>query len=408
MQRRHFLQQATLATAGVLFPIAAQTWAARSAQPTGKRMIVVFLRGAVDGLSLLVPYGAPEYDQVRSHITIGKPGTDKGVYDLDGYFGLHPTLAGVMPLWNDGKLAFVNASGLSLANRSHFDAQDYMETATPGIKTTVDGWMNRLLSNIRESNPIQALNVGTTTPRIFAGKQPIASIAPGNRAKKSLATDRDEIADAFDELYRDQKTLGKNYREGQIARAAILENLKQETQMADNGAPAAAGFPSDAKRLAQAMLRDPRIELAFMAIGGWDTHINQGNAQGRLANNFKLLGQGIALLAQDLGKAFEDTVIVVMSEFGRTVKENGNKGTDHGRGNVIWLLGGNVRGKKIYGDWRGLATADLEDGRDVPVTTDFRDVLTTILQRHWRLDDAQLSTILPNYQPQQQWDLLIG
>jgi uncharacterized protein (DUF1501 family) len=408
MQRRHFLQQATLATAGLMLPIGRHTWAARAAQPTGKRMIVVFLRGAVDGLSLLVPYGAPEYYQVRSNITIGKPGTEKGVYDLDGYFGLNPTLAAVMPLWNDGKLAFIPASGLSLVNRSHFDAQDYMETATPGIKTTTDGWMNRLLGHIRESNPIQALNVGTTTPRIFAGKQSIASIAPGNQAKKTLATDRDEIAAAFNELYRDTKRLGKSYREGQAARAAILENLKQEQQMADNGAPPAAGFPSDAKRLAQAMLRDPRIELAFMAIGGWDTHIKQGNAQGQLANNFKLLGQGVGLLAQELGKAFEDTVIVVMSEFGRTVRENGNQGTDHGRGNVMWLLGGNVRGKQIYGDWRGLATADLEDGRDVPVTTDFRDVLTTLLERHWGLDDAQLATILPNYQPQQKWDFWVG
>jgi uncharacterized protein (DUF1501 family) len=327
MQRRHFLQQATLATAGLMLPIGRHTWAARAAQPTGKRMIVVFLRGAVDGLSLLVPYGAPEYYQVRSNITIGKPGTEKGVYDLDGYFGLNPALAAVMPLWNDGKLAFIPASGLSLVNRSHFDAQDYMETATPGIKTTTDGWMNRLLGHIRESNPIQALNVGTTTPRIFAGKQSIASIAPGNQAKKTLATDRDEIAAAFNELYRDTKRLGKSYREGQAARAAILENLKQEQQMADNGAPPAAGFPSDAKRLAQAMLRDPRIELAFMAIGGWDTHIKQGNAQGQLANNFKLLGQGVGLLAQELGKAFEDTVIVVMSEFGRTVRENGNQGT---------------------------------------------------------------------------------
>jgi uncharacterized protein (DUF1501 family) len=407
MQRRQFLQQISLATAGAILPISAQTLGVRAAQPTGKRMIVVFLRGAVDGLSLLVPYGAPEYYQARSAIAIGKPGSEKGAYNLDGYFGLHPALASVFPLWESGKLAFVPASGLSIVNRSHFDAQDYMETATPGVKTTADGWLNRLLGNIRESNPVQAINVGNTTPRIFAGKQAIASIAPGKQAKQKLATDQETIAAAFNQLYQSKNRLGRSYREGQESRSAILENLKQEMQQADNGA-AAAGFPSDAKRLAQAMLRDRRIELGFMSIGGWDTHINQGNAQGQLANNFKLLGQGVALLAQELGQAFEDTVIVVMSEFGRTVQENGNKGTDHGRGNVMWVLGGKIRGKQIYGNWKGLATADLADGRDVAVTTDFRDVLAAVLSQHWGLDDQQLANVLPNYQPQTSLSLFVG
>jgi uncharacterized protein (DUF1501 family) len=412
MQRRSFLRQAVLttmgATAAATLPISAQTWVARAAQPTGKRMIVVFLRGAVDGLSVLVPYGAPEYYQVRSNITIAKPGAERGAYDLDGYFGLHPALAGVMPLWEAGKLGFVTASGLSIVNRSHFDAQDFLETATPGIKTTADGWMNRLLGTIREANPIQAINVGNTTPRIFAGKQPIASIAPGKQATRKLATDREAISDAFAELYKDQGRLGRSYREGQESRAAILDNLKQEMQQADNGAPPAAGFPTDAKRVAQAMLRDSRIELAFMSIGGWDTHINQGNAQGQLANNLKLLGQGVSLLAQELGAAFEETVILVMSEFGRTVKENGNRGTDHGRGNVMWVLGGQVRGQKIYGEWKGLATADLEDGRDVAVTTDFRSVLAEVLGQHWGLDDRRLEMVLPGFQGERSLGLFVG
>jgi uncharacterized protein (DUF1501 family) len=399
MQRRQFLQQIGLATTAAILPIG-QTWVARAAQPTGKRMIVVFLRGAVDGLSVLVPYGAPEYYSARSAaIAIAPPGQEKGALKLDNYFGLHPALAPMMPLWETGKLAFVPASGLSLPVRSHFDAQDYLETATPGVKVTADGWLNRLLDSIREVNPIQAINVGNTTPRILLGRQPIASIAPGKQAKRRLATDRPEVATAFEQLYGSEDALDRSYRDGQVSRTAILENLKQEMQAADNGAPAAAGFPTDAKRLAQAMQRDPRIELGFMSIGGWDTHINQGNAQGQLANNLRLLGQGVSLLAQELGRSFDDTVIVVMSEFGRTVRENGNKGTDHGRGNVMWVLGGNVQGQRIYGDWRGLATADLEDGRDVPVTTDFRAVLATIFAEHWRLDDAKLSQILPSYQP---------
>jgi uncharacterized protein (DUF1501 family) len=396
VQRRKFLQL-SLATTAAMLPIGAQAWAARAAQPTGKRMIVVFLRGAVDGLSVLVPYGAPEYYQARSAIAIDKPGTPQGTAKLDNYFGLHPALAPLLPMWEAKKLAFIPASGLTLPVRSHFDAQDYLETATPGVKNTADGWLNRLLGSIREENPIQAINVGNTTPRIFAGKQPIASIAPGKQASRKLATDRQAVAAAFEQLYQSENALGRSYRDGQISRTAILENLMQEKQQADNGAPAAAGFPTDAKRLAQAMQRDPRIELGFMSIGGWDTHINQGNAQGQLANNLKLLGQGVALLAQELGRTFDDTVIVVMSEFGRTVRENGNKGTDHGRGNVMWVLGGNVQGQKIYGDWRGLATADLEDGRDVPVTTDFRHVLATVFASHWRLGDTQLASILPSY-----------
>jgi uncharacterized protein (DUF1501 family) len=399
MKRRNFVQQISLATTAAMLPIGAQTWAARAAQPTGKRLIVVFLRGAVDGLSVLVPYAAPEYYQARSAIAIGQPGTPQGAIKLDNYFGLHPALAPLLPLWEAEKLALIPASGLTLPVRSHFDAQDYLETATPGVKVTADGWLNRLLGTIRAVNPIQAINVGNTTPRILAGKFPIASIAPGKQASRKLATDRPEIATAFEPLYAGENALDRSYREGQVARTAILANLKQEMQAADNGAPAAAGFPSDAKRLAQAMQRDPRIELGFMSIGGWDTHINQGNAQGQLANNLKLLGQGVALLAQELGRTFDDTVIVVMSEFGRTVRENGNKGTDHGRGNVMWVLGGNVQGQQIDGDWRGLATADLEDGRDVPVTTDFRDVLASIFAAHWRFGDTQLANILPSYAP---------
>jgi uncharacterized protein (DUF1501 family) len=399
MQRRQLMQQMGFATLGMMIPLSAQTWVARAAgQPTGKRMIVVFLRGAVDGLSVLVPYNDPSYYDNRPNIAIGKPGEKQGVYDLNGEFGLNPALAGVMPLWESGKLGFVVASGSLNPSRSHFDAQDYMESGTPGVKNTADGWMNRLLGIIRAENPIQAVNVGTTTPRILQGKQAIAAIAPGKQASQKLATDREDVAKAFEQLYKQRNRISQTYRDGQAARAALLENLKQEMQYADNGAPAAAGFPTDARRLARLMLQDRRIEIGFMSIGGWDTHFNQGNGQGQLANNLRLLGQGVGILGQELGAVFQDTVIVVMSEFGRTVKENGTKGTDHGRGNVMWVAGGAVRGKQIYGDWPGLAPEALEDGRDVPVTTDFRSVLQPILGQHWGLNDEQMAIVLPNYQ----------
>jgi uncharacterized protein (DUF1501 family) len=406
MKRRALMQLGGLAALGT---VCGPTWVARAVgQPTGKRMIVIFLRGAVDGLNVLVPYGDSAYYENRPNIAIGKPGTDQGAYNLDGYFGLHPALSNVFPLWDAGRLAFVVGSGSPNGTRSHFDAQDYMESATPGVKNTADGWMNRLLGNIRVANPIQAVNVGNTTPRILQGRQAIAALAPGKRATQALATDRDNIAKAFEQLYGPNSKLGQTYREGQAARAALLENLRQEMQQADNGALAAAGFPTDARRLARLMLQDRRIEMGFMAIGGWDTHFNQGNAQGTLANNLRLLGQGVGLLAQELGRAFEDTTIVVMSEFGRTVRENGTKGTDHGRGNVMWVLGGAVRGRRIYGDWKGLGVDALEEGRDVPVTTDFRDVLAALLTQHWRLTDEQLATVLPNYTVQQSLPLILG
>jgi uncharacterized protein (DUF1501 family) len=336
MQRRTLIKQLGFASAGLLLPLSTNTWVAQAAaQPTGKRMIVIFLRGAVDGLNVVVPYGEAAYYAGRPNIAITRPGGPGGALELNGYFGLHPSLSGILPLWDAGKLSFVVAAGSPNMTRSHFDAQDYMESATPGVKNTPDGWMNRLLGNIRVANPIQAVNIGTVTPRILQGRQSIAALAPGKQASQKLATDQGDIAKAFDQLYGSKGRIGKTYKEGQAARAALLENLRQEMQIADNGAPAAAGFPSDAKRLGRLMVQDRRIEMGFMAIGGWDTHFNQGNAQGQLANNLRLLGQGVGALAQELGSAFQDTVIVVMSEFGRTVRENGTKGTDHGRGNVI-------------------------------------------------------------------------
>jgi uncharacterized protein (DUF1501 family) len=406
MQRRTLLKQLGFASAGLMLPLSANTWVAQAAaQPTGKRMIVIFLRGAVDGLNVVVPYGEAAYYAGRPNIAITRPGGPGGALELNGYFGLHPALSGILPLWDAGKLSFVVAAGSPNMTRSHFDAQDYMESATPGVKTTPDGWMNRLLGNIRVANPIQAVNIGTVTPRILQGRQSIAALAPGKQASKKLATDQDNIAKAFDQLYGSKGRLGKTYKEGQAARAALLENLRQEMQIADNGAPAAAGFPADAKRLGRLMVQDRRIEMGFMAIGGWDTHFNQGNAQGQLANNLRLLGQGVTALAQELGSAFQDTVIVVMSEFGRTVRENGTKGTDHGRGNVMWVLGGGIKGKQIHGDWQGLASDVLVEGRDVPVTTDFRDVLAPILSQHWGLGDTALATVLPDYQGLRSIDL---
>lgn len=229
----------------------------------------------------------------------------------------------------------------------------------------------------------------------------VASIALGRSAANAIPLDRPQVAAAFDKLYDRTDALSQTYREGRAARKALLQDLDAETKMANNGAPLPNGFASDARRLAQVMLRDPKVELAFMALGGWDTHVNQGSSQGQLARNLSQLGKGLAALQAGLGSAYADTAIVVLSEFGRTVHENGNGGTDHGHGNVMWVLGGNVKGGKIYGKWDGLERDRLYQGRDVPITTDFRDVIHPILERHLSLNQSQLARVFPGYTPQQ-------
>ncbi|MEM7726023.1 MAG: DUF1501 domain-containing protein [Cyanobacteria bacterium P01_A01_bin.45] len=401
MKRRDFLINSSLFAASSLTAFGTHTWVARSAssQDRPKRLIIIFLRGAVDGLSVVVPYSDPEYYQVRSSIAIPKPGTEGGALNLDGQFGLHPALESIMPLWEQKNLAFVHASGSPDNTRSHFDAQYYMETGIPGVKRATDGWMNRLLRVLSVKSPIQAVNVGRTTPRILSGKMPVATLTPGKNAFKGLPVDRPKVSAAFDKLYNGDDILGQTYRQGKMARQALMQGYEKEMQMANNGAPLPYGFPRDASRLANLIVRDSRIELAFMGVGGWDTHINQGGSKGQLANKLSKLGQGLKVLVDNLGSVYQDTTIMVMSEFGRTVLENGNAGTDHGHGNAMWLLGGNVNGGKVYGEWSGLSKDQLHEGRDLAINTDFRDVLTGVLQGHMQLDDEKLNQILPDYKP---------
>ena len=400
MKRRKFIEQAGIFSASSLVAVGANAWLSRSisAAPNSKRLIVIFLRGAVDGLSVVVPYADNAYYQARKRIAIPQPNKAGGVLDLDGKFGLHPSLAALMPLWKQKNLAFVHACGSRESTRSHFDAQEYMENGTPGIKNTKDGWMNRLLTLMSvENNPIQAVNVGYDIPRILGGNAPVATI-PAGRIAKRLPIDNSNLTTAFDKLYSGDDALSKTYRDARQARKALMES-DVEMQMANNGAPLPKGFSRDAQRLARLMVRDSRIELAFVGLGGWDTHINQGNSKGQLAQRLQSLGDGLATLQKELGAVYKDTNIIVLSEFGRTVRENGNGGTDHGHGNVMWLLGGNIKGGKIYGDFPGLSENQLHEKRDLAVTTDFRDVISTVLQSHINLDKTSISKIFPNYKP---------
>lgn len=396
MQRRDFLQSMALG-ASLLLPVGRSAWAATGDAPTRQKLVVVMLRGAVDGMNVVAPVADPNYARLRPTIGLARPGQEGGALDLDGYFGLHPALAPLLPLWQRKKLAFVHASGSPDATRSHFDAQDYMESATPGLKSTPDGWMNRLVTVLPgESTPSRALSVGPLMPRILSGPAAAVNLPNGAAATRADILDRPAIGSAFDQMYAGHPRFGKAYADGRNAhREVMAASMSQEMAAADNGAPLPNGFPDDAARLATLMRSNAKIQLAFVALGGWDTHARQGGATGQLAGRLSPLALGLATLAERLGPMFDDTTIVVMSEFGRTARENGNGGTDHGRGNAMWLLGGKVAGGKVYGDWKGVGDSALNEGRDLPVTTDFRAVLAQVAERHLKLGDRQLSKLFP-------------
>ncbi|MDB5918940.1 MAG: hypothetical protein JWR40_3174 [Massilia sp.] len=396
MKRRDFLNSMALGT-GLVVPVGRHAWAATTDNPTGRKLVVIMLRGAVDGLNVVAPVGDENYLRLRPTIGLAKPGMENGALDLDGYFGMHPALAQLQPLWQQKKLAFVHASGSPDATRSHFDAQDYMESATPGRKNTPDGWMNRLVASLPgTSTPSRALSIGPTMPRILSGASAAINLPNGAAAIRANILDRPAIGAAFDRLYANNERFGRAYQDGKSAHKEVMDaSANGEMKMADGGAPLPNGFPDDAARLATLMRHDPKIQLAFVALGGWDTHANQGAGSGQLANRLAPLAHGLAVLAQRLGPMFDDTTVIVMSEFGRTARENGNGGTDHGHGNVMWIMGGLVAGGKVYGDWQGIGDGALNEGRDLPVTTDFRSVLAHVAERHLRLADRQLAQIFP-------------
>lgn len=406
MERRHFMRMLSAAGAGAatgLVPLGRSARAATSPGPsTQKKMVVVFLRGAVDGLSVVAPYAEPSYARHRPTIALPAPGQTDGLLDLDGHFGLHPALAPLMPLWSGGRLAFVHASGSPDPTRSHFDAQDYMESGTPGLKRTPDGWMNRLLGELPgRATPTRGLSVGAVLPRIYAGPVAVASMAEGQGATRPTILDQPRVADAFAKLYEGDDAVSRTYRESIDARREVLASLdpgadEKEQRAANNGAPLPNGFPDDAGRIARLMRNDPNVQLAFVALGGWDTHAGQGTARGQLANRLRPLGEGLAVLADRLGPMFDDTVVVVLSEFGRTARENGNRGTDHGHGNAMWVLGGPVAGGKVHGRWPGIDESSLNENRDLAITTDFRSIVARIAERHLALPDDQLDRLFPN------------
>ncbi len=383
--RRAFLKGGALALVGTSvipsFLLRSVMAEATTAAANGKRLVVLFQRGAADGLNIVVPYQEKNYYSMRPSIAIKQ----QDVLDLNGFFGLHPSLASFKPLYDQGYLAIVHAAGSTDSSRSHFDAQDYMESGTPGIKSTQDGWLNRALLNGPapdgpggKPSAFRAVALGTQVPRTLQGKVP--AIAVSNLADFSVGgkgPQTSSISNAFQAMYDESSD-------------AVLHGTGQETfeavKMLKAADPAkytpAAGvtypngsFGNSLKQIAQLMKANLGVEAAFSDIGGWDTHQNQGAATGQLANRLTEFANGISAFWKDMGDESENITLVTMSEFGRTARQNGTGGTDHGHANVMFVLGGQVKGGKIYGKWPGLDNSQLNEGRDLAVTTDFRRVL---------------------------------
>ncbi len=401
MERRTVLIGGSLSSVLTVFPLGRTAWAARSGAPPGKRLIVVMLRGGADGLNIVVPYGEGAYYDARPSVAIGPPGAPHGALDLDGHFGLHPAMAPLLPLWQEKSLAFVHACGSPDPTRSHFDAQAYLENGTPGRKTTNDGWMARLLEVLPgPRGPAQAIAIGAAIPLILTGKLPVANLPlNGPEAFRPSWEDGAAAGGIFDRLYQGGDALSRTYQEGKAARAAAAGDRElptaadEETRMADNGAPPPGGFARTAQQLGRLMQRDPGIQLVFLSFGGWDSHVGEGTV---LASRLRPLADGLAALRNALGQAFADTVVLVMSEFGRRLKENGAGGTDHGRASAFWVMGGGIAGGRFWGTWPGLAADGLTEGIDLAVTTDYRSVASTIVERSFGLSDNHLLQVFPD------------
>ena len=363
-----------------------------------KKLVVLFQRGAVDGLNMVVPYKESNYYAMRPTIAIRQ----QEVLDLDGFFGLHPAMGALKPLYDQGHLAIVHAAGSPDTTRSHFDAQDYMESGTPGVKSTTDGWLNRALqAELLRGKPsaFRAVALGTQIPRTLEGKVPaialnnLADFSVGGRGPKAAP-----ISNAFQSMYDDSTdsllhgTGEETFEAIKMLKAADPAQYQPAAGVVYPNTP----FGNSLKQVAQLMKANLGVEAAFSDIGGWDTHQNQGNSNGQLANRLKDFSDSIAAFWQDMGTDAENVTLVTMSEFGRTARQNGTGGTDHGHANAMLVLGGPVKGGKVYGKWPGLGNDQLNEGRDLKVTTDFRRVLGEAAYK--TLGSKNLALVFPGYE----------
>jgi len=392
--RRSFLKGGALACValGAAPRFLVRTALAQERAGKPKVLIAIFQRGAVDGLSMVVPHGDPDYYASRGNIAIARPasGVADATVDLDRFFGLHPSLAPLKPLWDDRRLAIVHACGSPDTTRSHFDAQDYMESGTPGVKSTADGWLARGLAAMppREpASPFRAVSLGAALPRVLRGD--VGAVAMNSVADFDVRETAQQMAagggarQGFESLY-EQGVRDLLYGTGRETFEAVkmLKAAAPQRLPPANGAVYPRGrFGDSLRQIAQLIRADVGLEVAFADVGGWDTHAGQGNERGQLATRLREFGEGLGALHRDLGPRMSDVVVLTMSEFGRTVRENGNRGTDHGHATAMLVLGGAVKGGRVYGRWPGLRREQLYEGRDLAVTTDFRALFTEVAAR---------------------------
>jgi uncharacterized protein (DUF1501 family) len=403
--RRIFLRDGGLAVIGTAAIPAFLTRAACAADSLGaknKRLVVIFQRGAADGLNIVVPHGEQAYYAMRPSINIPR----NAVLDLDGFFGLHPALSSFQPLWKQRHLAIVHAAGSPDPTRSHFDAQDFMESGTPGVKATEDGWLNRALHSLSQRSQadpsaFRAIALGPSMPRILTGSERAVAInnindfAVGGDNPKSTPN-----ANTFEAMYEHSvdSVLHGTGQETFDAVKMLKSADPAKYKPAANADYPKGRFGDSLKQLAQLIKANLGVQVAFADIGGWDHHVNEGSTQGQIANVLHEFSQSLAAFWIDLGDLAEDTVIATMSEFGRTARENGNRGTDHGHANVMFVIGGPVNGGKVYGRWPGLGQSQLYEGRDLAVTTDFRQVLGEAVYQH--LGNKALTQVFPGFDNQ--------
>lgn len=386
ISRRYFLEASSVALAGF-----ATGGSFLFGRPGKDRpiLIVIFQRGAADGISMVVPFGDKHYYSVRPQIAIPEPsrsGEDRAI-DLDGFFALHPALGSLKPVYDEGQLAIVHAAGSPSNTRSHFDAQDYMECGTPGNKNVEDGWLNRYMQSASEldATPFRAVAISPNVPRSLMGQAPAIAMTRladfGIRRGPAAA----EIEETFAILYPE------TFEAVKMLRSANPQQYTPANGVQYPNSP----FGQALLQISQLIKSDVGLEVAFADIGGWDTHANQGSARGQLATRLEEFAGGLAALYRDLGGRMHNVVVLTMTEFGRSIRQNGSGGTDHGHASCMFAFGGSVKGGKVYGRWPGLAPEQLFEGRDLALTTDFRDVLSEVLMKHMRAQD--LSRIFPDF-----------
>ena len=424
MRRRVFMKSGAmaLATMGLdpsflrrtVFAQDLMKGAAMNGAARGKVLLVLFQRGAADALNVVVPHGEAAYYKMRPTIAIPRPaqGAAATAIDLDGFFGLHPSLTPFKQMWDDGILAPVHAVGSPSNTRSHFDAQDYMESGTPDVKGTRDGWLNRYLAvkgtcdecKVREAGSgkreaggtghFRAVSMTPQTPRILDGPAP--TVAMNSLAEFAIRTSGTQ-AERIEALYRTGSADVVHAAGGEMFEAMkILKSANPQQYQPTNGADyPRSPFGQHLRQIAQLIKSDVGLEVAFADVGGWDTHVNQGGATGQLAARLTDFSASIGALVRDLGDRMSDVTILTMSEFGRTARQNGNAGTDHGHATAMFVIGGSVKGRKVYGKWPGLEQEQLNEGRDLALTTDFRSVFSEVAFKH--LGAANMKAVFPGF-----------